>query len=292
MTHSREIQAALAYIEVNLCEPLTLDAIAKAVGFSKFYFHRTFQKEVGLSLSGYIRRRRLAAAAAALLNTNAPILDIALNFHFASQEAFTRAFKRIYQLPPGRYRAAVKDVITGGMDMVHQNEIKAWIITGTAPEKYQTGIDNRIYHLGSRSATIKAIAEAFSAGEFATVMQQFNAKEFIGKRMRFSGFVKAEEVAGWCGLWMRIDSVSGALLKFDNMQGRPITGTSAWNHYACVLDVPKEADIINIGILLCGKGQVWFDDAGFQEVDAATPTTEFLAHDVFPDHPLNLSFEE
>ena len=49
MTHSKEIQAALNYIEINLCEELPLDEIANAVGFSKFYFHRTFQSEIGNS---------------------------------------------------------------------------------------------------------------------------------------------------------------------------------------------------------------------------------------------------
>ncbi|HWS28566.1 MAG TPA: AraC family transcriptional regulator, partial [Clostridia bacterium] len=50
MTHTKEIQAAIDYIEMNLCEELTLDEISKVVGFSKFYFHRAFQREVGISL--------------------------------------------------------------------------------------------------------------------------------------------------------------------------------------------------------------------------------------------------
>ena len=108
MTHTKEIQAAIDYIEMNLCEELTLDEISKTVGFSKFYFHRAFQREVGISLYDYIRKRRLAGAASLLLNTNISILDIALIYRFESQEAFTRAFKSIYRLPPGRYRSAIK----------------------------------------------------------------------------------------------------------------------------------------------------------------------------------------
>ncbi|KEI01874.1 helix-turn-helix transcriptional regulator [Clostridium botulinum] len=49
---------------------------------------------------------------------------------------------------------------------------------------------------------------------------------------------------------------------------------------------------INIGVLLTGKGQIWFDNADLQEVDYNTPTTEFVPEEVFPDHILNQSFEE
>ena len=81
-------------------------------------------------------------------------------------------------------------------------------------------------------------------------------------------------------------------LKADNMQNRPITGTSEWNLYSCVLDVPKEAKIINIGILLSGKGRVWMDNVSFQKVDKNIPTTDFEIQKVYPDHPENMSFEE
>jgi len=292
VTHSKEIQAALNYIETNLCEELSLDQIANEVGFSKFYFHRTFQSEIGIPIYDYIRKRRLASAASLLLNTNISILDIAVNFNFESQEAFSRAFKSVYQLPPGRYRTAINGLIIGGINMNNSTEIKDWIMTGTAPEKYQMSIDHKIYNTGTKSATIKSIADEFDVGEYATIMQQFSAKNFLGKRVRFSGFVKTQDVIGWCGLWMRIDSASVVTLKLDNMQGRPIVGTTEWNHYSCVLDVPENAGILNIGVLLCGKGQVWLDNVSFQEVDLNIPTTEFVPNEVFPAYPKNLSFEE
>ncbi len=292
MTDNKEVQTAINYIEMNLCEELSLDKIANVAGFSKFYFHRTFQSEIGISLYDYIRRRRLANAASLLLTTNISIIDIAINFRFESQEAFTRAFKSIYQLPPGRYRTAIKDLITGGTNMNIKTGIKEWIITGTAPEKYQASVDKLIYNTGTKSAAIKSIASEFEVGEFATIMQQFSAKNFLGKRVRYSGFVKTQDVVGWCGLWMRIDSALSAALKLDNMQNRPIVGTTEWNHYSCVLDVPENAAIINIGVLLSGKGQAWLDNVSFQEVDCNTPTTDFVPAEVFPDYPQNLSFEE
>ncbi len=292
MTHNKEIQAAINYIEMNLGEELSLAEIANVVGFSKFYFHRMFQSEIGIPIYEYIRKRRLANAAQLLITTNIAIIEIAVNFRFESQEAFTRAFKSIYQLPPGRYRTAIKDLVIGGTKMNSKTAIKEWIMTGTAPEKYQVDIDKHVYNTGTKSATIKSVVEEFEVGEFGTIMQQFSAKSFLGKRVRFSGFVKTEEVDDWCGLWMRIDNALSVVLKLDNMQSRPIVGTTEWNHYACVLDVPQDAAILNIGILLIGKGQVWLDNVSFQEVDLNVPTTELLPSEVFPDYPKNLSFEE
>ena len=292
MTHKKEIQDALNYIEKNLCEELSLDEIAAAAGFSKFYFHRVFQSETGMPVYDYIRKRRLAGAAVLLRTTGISILDIAVAFCFESQEAFMRAFKRVYLLPPGRYRSAIKDLVMEGGNMGNSTEIKNWIVTGTALDKYRMGMDDKVYNTGTRSATIKSTAREWEASEFGTIMQQFSASEFLGKRVRFSGFVKTQDVTGWCGLWMRIDTAFSETLKLDNMQDRPITGTTRWNHYSCVLDVPENAAILNIGILLYGEGQVWLDNASFEEVDHNTPTTDFNVDAVFPDHPKNLSFEE
>lgn len=292
MTHLHEIQTSLDYIETHVHDELNLDEISKVAGFSKFYFHRTFKREVGISIYEYIRKRRLTLAASDLLNTNIPILEIAINYQFESQESFTRAFKSIYQLPPGRYRTVIKDLILGGSNMSEKNEIKGWIVTGTAPEKYHLRLDDKIFHMGSKAAHIQSIADDYTPEEYGTIMQQVSARSYVGKRMRFSGFIKSKNVEGWCGLWMRIDNGSGTTLKLDNMQTRPITGSTEWNYYSCVLDIPESAAIINAGALLIGKGQVWFDNADFQEVDQHTPTTEFIAEQAYPDHFLNQSFEE
>ena len=250
-----------------------------------------FKKETGLPVYQYIQKRRLAQSASLLLYSSMHVIDIAMCLHFESQETFTRAFKKAYGLPPGRYRKTLGNLISGGMDMRNE-KIRHWIITGTAPDKYETGIDRKIFHTGTRSAYICSTAEDYEADEYATILQQFSADLYTGKRVRLAAFVKAQEVEGWAGLWMRLDDKFSNTLKIDNMQNRPITGTSEWNLYSCVLDVPKEAKIINIGILLSGKGSVWMDNVSFQEVDKNIPTTDFEIQKVYPDHPENLSFEE
>ncbi len=292
MEYTREIKAAIDFIEQHLNSQIRADDVAAAAGFSKYYFHRIFRSETGRSLYKYIQRRRLAQAASLLLNSNMQVIDIALALCFESQEAFTRAFKKCYGLPPGQYRKALSHLNSGGMKMENSTEIKHWIITGTAPDKYETGIDHKIFNMGTGSASIQSVAGEYSPEEYATIMQQFSAYLYVGKRVRFSAFVKAQDVQGWAGLWMRLDGRFSVTLKLDNMQNRPIKGTSEWNLYSCVLDVPSETEIINIGVLLSGKGHIWMDNVSFQEVDENVPVTDFEIAKEYPDHPENLTFEE
>lgn len=292
MEYTKEIKKAMNYIENNLNEGIRLEEAAAFAGFSKYHFQRVFKRETGLNLYEYIQKRRLAEASSLLLNSNIRILDIAVYLCFESQEVFTRAFKKVYGLPPGQYRKALKNLTNGGMNMKRNTEIKHWIITGTAPDKYKTGIDRTVFHTGTASAFIQSEEEEFTPDEYATIMQQFRAEKFLGKRVRFSAFVKTLEVEGWAGLWMRLDGKFSVTLKLDNMQNRPIKGTANWNLYSCVLDVPEETELINIGILLTGKGRVWLDNVSFQEVDRTVPVTDFEIQKEYPDYPENLTFEE
>lgn len=52
----------------------------------------------------YIRKRRLSEAVRQLLTSKSRILDIALDYQFDSQAAFTRAFRAMFAISPGSYR--------------------------------------------------------------------------------------------------------------------------------------------------------------------------------------------
>ena len=98
------ITAALAYIEVHLCEPISLEDIANAAGYSLFHFIRTFNKIVRHTPYDYLVRRRLSYAAEMLLVEDEKVLDIALTCQFESHEGFTRAFGRLFKMPPTTWR--------------------------------------------------------------------------------------------------------------------------------------------------------------------------------------------
>lgn len=293
MSYNRIIQKSIDYIEVNLHEDLTLDSIAQSAGFSKYHYHRIFQKEVGVTASEYIRYRRIANAANILLYTDGKIVDIAFYYQFETQESFTRAFKKYYKLPPGQYRKIMRKLTMQREEIMLKNEqlLKGWTLSGSHPCNYKMGIDREIFHKGKASGFLKSFTVE-SQGEFATMMQQFKAENYSGKRLKLSGFIKSKDVEGFCGFWMRVDDALGDVLQFDNMSDRPIVGDTEWNHYHIVLDVPENSAVIAFGVLLSGSGQVWIDELKFEEVGNDTPTTNIDFTGYLLDAPTNLSFEE
>jgi hypothetical protein len=120
-------------------------------------------------------------------------------------------------------------------------------------------------------------------------MQDFRADKYLGKRVRFSAFVKSDGVQSWSGLWMRVDKEKDSVA-FDNMQDRAIKGTTGWQKYDVVLDVPQDATGIFFGVLLDGPGTVWLNSTTFEVVGPDVPTTGGKGSKL-PDGPTNLNFE-
>ncbi|WP_029192410.1 AraC family transcriptional regulator [Paenibacillus harenae] len=104
MEHYTRIQHAIAFIERRLQEPLNLTDIASEAGFSMYHFQRLFHAISGFTVQEYIRKRRLAEAAAELRETNDTVLRIAVSWQYGSQEAFTRAFAGYFGVTPAKYR--------------------------------------------------------------------------------------------------------------------------------------------------------------------------------------------
>lgn len=98
------INRSIDYIEENLKAPITLDDIAQAACCSKFHFQRLFTLVTGETAGAYLRKRRITQAAYDLIHTKKSILDIAMDYQFQSQEAFTRSFKTFYHTTPLKYR--------------------------------------------------------------------------------------------------------------------------------------------------------------------------------------------
>lgn len=96
----------LSYIEDNLDKDLSLDKIAQEFNYSKFYIARTFKNDTGITLYKYIQGRRLDEAARKLAETKRPIVEIAFEAGYASQQAFTQAFRLVYIYTPQEYRRA------------------------------------------------------------------------------------------------------------------------------------------------------------------------------------------
>jgi len=165
---------------------------------------------------------------------------------------------------------------------------KPWFKNGADPAAKicKAGIDTAIESAGTPNLTLRCDTKE---GGFVGVMQNFIANDYVGKRVRFSALVRATGVEDWAGLWMRIDDKDRPNSAFDNMQNRPITGTSDWTPYSVVLDVSTKAQGIYFGVLMTGKGQVWISDLRFDVVGDDVPSTDQLSGKSGLSKPGNLS---
>jgi hypothetical protein len=163
---------------------------------------------------------------------------------------------------------------------------EGWFRAGSDPS-YSIERDTVVTRQGSSTGRL---ASTGPSKGFGTMMQSFDPGEYLGKRVRMAAFVKAKDVKSWAGLWMRVDGNSAQVLSFDNMQDRPIKGTSDWKSYNIVLDVPGEANSVAFGILLDGTGTVWISDVRFEVVETSVATTGSKNSGKHPK-PANLNFD-
>jgi AraC family transcriptional regulator len=113
MNYLEQLEKAIMFIEKNLSEDVKVEEVAGEAGYSYFHFHRIFEAVLGETVGNYIRSRRLTRASYDLIYTDKRIIDIAFDYQFDSQEAFNRAFKKVYKITPGAYRKNRIDMIIG-----------------------------------------------------------------------------------------------------------------------------------------------------------------------------------
>ncbi len=154
----------------------------------------------------------------------------------------------------------------------NENPVDGWFKAGSNPNLYEIGKDENIKYNELPSHYLKSISEVTDG--FGTIMNQSKPDEYLGKRVKMSGFIKSENIVDWAGMWMRVDGpVPEKSLQFDNMQNRPIKGTNDWTKYEIVLDVPQNSTSIAYGVLVHGNGQIWFNNLTFEIVGIDVPST-------------------
>jgi len=172
---------------------------------------------------------------------------------------------------------------------------KGWFMAGLNPELYEASVDSSHPHSGTKCAHIRSGPNVKNARQWATLMQQIGPLSYRNKRVRMSFWVRTKDVESWVQPWMRIDGPEqGKSLSFDNMCGRRIKEAADWTEHNIVLDVPEESTNIAFGIMLGGKGDVWFDDVSFDAVGKNVPVTDCPCSRNSTDgkKPQNLNFEE
>ncbi|TBL77867.1 AraC family transcriptional regulator [Paenibacillus thalictri] len=94
------MNGAIAYIEGHLTEEIDYEQAAKLALCSEYHFKRMFSYLAGISLTEYVRRRRLTLAAFELQQSGAKVIDIALKYGYSSPDSFARAFQSLHGIAP------------------------------------------------------------------------------------------------------------------------------------------------------------------------------------------------
>lgn len=135
MDSLKKINEALSYIEENLTGEIDFKEVARIALCSEYHFQRMFSFLAGVTLSEYIRRRRLTLAAFELKNCNVRIIDVAIKYGYSSSDSFARAFQVLHGIKPSEARANGKSLksyprmtfqlsISGGSEMNYRIEEK------------------------------------------------------------------------------------------------------------------------------------------------------------------------
>lgn len=159
-----------------------------------------------------------------------------------------------------------------------------WLQTGDA----RTCAGEVVAASGAPSARVFSLDCQPGTSGFSTLMQQVAGTDYAGKRLRLSAQLRADQLAAWGGLWMRVDSgqrVSG----FDNMYNRPLRGSFGWQQAEVVLDVPADATAVSFGFLLNGAGQLQATQFKLDVVGNEVAVTGNTATPVLPRQPRGMT---
>ena len=106
-TVTKEVEAALQYINKHYMDNLSLTEVADAVFLSSYYLSRLFKKEVGVNFSSYLLHKKLDEAKRLLKDTEIPICNISSSLNFSDASYFCKVFKKYFGFTPKGYRHSV-----------------------------------------------------------------------------------------------------------------------------------------------------------------------------------------
>ncbi len=125
--YAERVRRVVDYLVAHLDDALDIEMLAWVACLSPYHFHRIYRGLLGETVNETVRRLRLQRAALDLLDRELSIERTARRAGYASQAAFTRAFRAEYGEPPARYSAAWR---------------KSQITEGPNPALYQVEIEH------------------------------------------------------------------------------------------------------------------------------------------------------
>jgi len=95
-----ELNKLIEYIENHLEEPIKYEELARILGVNEYTMQRLFSLLCNISISEYIRNRRLSNAGFDLQSSDNKIIDIATKYQYDNATSFSRAFERFHGIKP------------------------------------------------------------------------------------------------------------------------------------------------------------------------------------------------
>ena len=143
-------------------------------------------------------------------------------------------------------------------NMRFEQHLHHWITMGPRTT-HESGVVTS--GLQGRSSAFLGSTKA-SSSTLATLRQTIKADHYRGKRLRFSGEMKVEQVEQQAGLYIRT-SRREERLRPENV----VRGTHDWMRYEATIPVAEDASFIRFGLVLYGKGRIWLANAQLEVIE-------------------------
>ncbi|HYJ87379.1 MAG TPA: S41 family peptidase [Pyrinomonadaceae bacterium] len=177
------------------------------------------------------------------------------------------------QTSPARPPAMQTSLANPDFELGNVGQLPDGWTSSTAKIGYPAEVVEENPKTGKRAALVRSVDGAqIEARAFGNLMQAIDATQFRGHRVRFRAAVRMEggDPVARAQLWLRADRPEKQVGFFNNMDDRPIR-SGAWQYYEIVGDIDDDATVVNIGMMLIGKGKAWLDDVSL--VDLGKPVT-------------------
>lgn len=197
------VEHVVNYIEDAVHEKLSLETISREVGYSRFYLNRIFSVYTGMSIMEYARKRKLGYALKEL-KSDKRILDIAFDYGYTSERAFSRAFISEFGHSPSQCRKKT---------VCHQDKLIIYDIHIETKDGYE--IMNYLSDVRYETLDSMWVIKGMKAGnepedEIINLFQQFKETQHIASNREFGFDVPLEEDSkekGWRGyeFWISVN---------------------------------------------------------------------------------------
>ena len=103
-SYSKDIKKAVKYIDDNIKKTITLNEVSNHINLSSHYLSKLFKKEMEMNFTTYLTHKKIEIAKEMLLDSEIPIINIAIDLSYHHPNYFSKVFKKTVGITPTEYR--------------------------------------------------------------------------------------------------------------------------------------------------------------------------------------------